>query len=647
MPPSVHLSVIDYSILVLYVLFVMGIGFALKRYMKTSTDFFMSGRNIPAWVTGLAFLSANLGALELVGMAASGAKYGIATAHFYWLGAIPAMVFLAIFMMPFYYGSKARSVPEYLKLRFDERIRCFNSLSFAVMTVFASGISMNALAKLLNQLLGWNYDYSLWICSAVVLAYVLKGGLTSAIYTEVLQFFMIVLGFAPVVYLGLKDVGGWKTLNSILGHVATDPAKLDITSKVYAPDAWTSAWKPLIGGVTANPMGVDIFAMIFGLGFVLSFGYWCTNFLVIQRAMAAKNMSAARRTPLIAAVPKMLFPALVILPGMIAAGLAYTDKDNYRLPPRMVMSETYAKAIPAVQSAGARNLDAEASFTLVAEAVGMKMNKAKVVALVKENTVQAIPENQLKARIQDAVVENDYDGVILSLVKKYCPPGILGLALTALLASFMSGMAGNVTAFNTVWTYDLYQAYLAPNKSDSHYMTMGRLITVVGVVLSIACAYFASNYSNAMDIIQLVFGFVNAPLFATFVLGMFWKRTTSHGAFYGLLGGTAGSMLFHATTLATGNVPGIKGGYIAVLATLPSEMAQNFWLATCAFCTCFLLTIAISLATKRTKTDPELQGLVYSLTKKIVDEEQSWYARPAFLGCVLLVGCALMNFLFW
>ena len=644
---SIKLAFVDYSILGLYVAFVIGIGFALKRYMKTSSDFFMSGRNIPAWVTGLAFLSANLGALELVGMAASGAKYGIATAHFYWLGAIPAMVFLAIFMMPFYYGSKARSVPEYLKLRFDERIRCFNSLSFAVMTVFASGISMNALAKLLNQLLGWNYDYSLWICSAVVLAYVLKGGLTSAIYTEVLQFFMIVLGFAPVVYLGLKDAGGWKVLKTTLAHVAMDPTKLDISSKAYAPEAWTSAWKPLLGGATANPMGVDLFAMIFGLGFVLSFGYWCTNFLVVQRAMAAKNMSAARRTPLIAAVPKMLFPILVILPGMIAAGLAYAGKDNYRLPPRMVMSEAYAKAIPAVQQAGSQNLDVQASFQLVEHAVGFKMNPGKVAALIKDNTAKAQPEAKLKARIQDAVTENDYDGVILSLVKKYCPPGMLGLALTALLASFMSGMAGNVTAFNTVWTYDLYQAYIAPSKSDGHYMNMGRVITVVGVLLSIACAYFASNYSNAMDIIQLVFGFVNAPLFATFVLGMFWKRTTAHGAFFGLLGGTAGSMLFHATTLAAGNVPGIKGGYLAVLATFPSEMAQNFWLASFAFGVCLTLTVLITLATKRTKSDEELQGLVYSLTPKTVDEEQAWYARPAFLGCVLLAGCVLMNFLFW
>jgi len=642
---SLQLGLIDYTILGLYCAFVIGIGFALKRYMKTSADFFQSGRSIPAWVTGLAFLSANLGALELVGMTASGAKYGIATSHFYWVGAIPAMIFLAIFMMPFYYGSKARSVPEYLKLRFDERIRCFNSLSFAVMTVFASGISMNALAKLLNQLLGWDYNLSLWVCSFLVLLYVLKGGLTSAIYTEVLQFFMIVLGFAPVVYLGLKDVGGWKSLTSTLSSVAQEPAKLALSTKTFAPDAWTSAWKPLLGGSSANPMGVDLFAMIFGLGFVLSFGYWCTNFLVVQRAMAAKDMSAARRTPIIAAVPKMLFPILVILPGMIAAGLAYKGTDNYRLPPRRVDNAAYAKAIPAVKDAAAKQLKAEEATQAVSEAVGMKVSQDKVAALVQK--ASSLSDDQLKAGIQDSVAENDYDGVILSLVKKYCPEGMLGLALTALLASFMSGMAGNVTAFNTVWTYDLYQAYIAPQKSDEHYMWMGRAVTVVGILLSIACAYFASNYNNAMDIIQLVFGFVNAPLFATFVLGMFWSRTTSHGAFFGLLGGTLSSALFHACTLATGNAPGIKGGYLKVMAYFPSEMAQNFWLASFAFIACFLLTLVISLATKRTKSDEELKGLVYSLTPRLVEDDQAWYARPAFLGSILLACCVILNIIFW
>lgn len=648
------LAGIDYAILLIYVGFVLGIGFALKRYMKTSADFLTSGRSIPAWVTGLAFLSANLGALELVGMTASGAKYGIATCHFYWVGAIPAMVFLAVFMMPFYYGSKARSVPEYLKMRFDERTRCLNSISFAVMTVFASGISMNALAKLLNQLLGWNYDISLWICSVIVLAYVLKGGLTSAIYTEVLQFFMIVLGFAPIVYLGLADVGGWEALKGLLGKVAQNPAALELNTHTFQPDAWTSAWKPLIAGSKGNPMGVDLFAMLFGLGFVLSFGYWCTNFLVVQRAMAAKNMSAARRTPLIAALPKMIFPILVILPGMIAAGLALTAKDGYHFPTKPLTASEYDKAMPAVKAAS--NMDAKAAFASVSAATGAKMDPDKVAALIK--AAPTLDEPGMKNQLQGAVVEINYDGVILSMVKKYCPPGLLGLALTGLLASFMSGMAGNVTAFNTVWTYDIYQAYIAKNKSDEHYAWMGRAITVVGILLSIVCAYLVSNWSNAMDIIQLVFGFVNAPLFATFLLGMFWKRTTSHGAFFGLLGGIGTSALFHSLSTAAGNALGIKGGWLWLvmgkkLTDVPanlnfdSDMAQNFWLASFAFIACFVITLAVSLSTARTKTDEELTGLVYSLTPKIVDQEASWWLRPSVIGTLLLIGCVILNVVFW
>jgi SSS family solute:Na+ symporter len=661
-----QLGTLDYAILLIYVGFVIGIGFALTRYMKTSSDFLTSGRSIPAWVTGLAFISANLGALELVGMAASGAKYGIATAHFYWVGAIPAMIFLAVFMMPFYYGSKARSVPEYLKLRFDERVRALNSISFAVMTLFASGISMNALAKLLHQLLGWNYDASLWICSAVVLLYVLKGGLTSAIYTEVLQFFMIVLGFAPVVYLGLRDVGGWNVLKTKLALVAANPAAagmIDKAGKTFPPDSWTSAWRPLLAGPASNPMGVDWFAMIFGLGFVLSFGYWCTNFLVVQRAMAAKNMSAARRTPLIAAVPKMIFPVLVILPGMIAAALAVTHQEGYRLPPKPLDAAVYQKLLPAVNQAASAGLQGEAAVQSVNKALGAdaneyKFNSEKIESIIADNKSSPLPDDVLKTRLQDAVGETDYDGVILSLVKRYCPTGLLGLALTGLLASFMSGMAGNVTAFNTIWTYDLYQAYLAPNKSDDHYAWMGRAITVVGIGLSIVCAYLVSQWSNAMDIIQLVFGFVNAPLFATFLLGMFWKRTTGTGAFLGLLGGTASSALFHALSNSSGNALGIKGGYLWLLMhkdladvpsflKFPSDMAQNFWLAAFAFTVCLVLTLVISLATRRTKTDEELKGLVYSLTPKIKDTEQAWYLRPAVLGIILLLCCVVLNIIFF
>jgi SSS family solute:Na+ symporter len=642
----ITLQPIDNAILIIYVLVVVAIGFALSRYMKSSSDFLTSGRSIPTWVTGLAFISANLGALELVGMAASGAKYGVATAHFYWVGAIPAMVFLAVFMMPFYYGSKARSVPEYLKMRFDERVRALNSVAFAVMTLFASGISMNALAKLLNQLLGWNYDAALWICSGVVLIYVLKGGLTSAIYTEVLQFFMIVLGFAPVVYLGLQDAGGWDAIKTTLQGVAQNPASVNmpVPKEAYDTTAWTSAWGPMLGGPSKNPMGVDWFAMIFGLGFVLSFGYWCTNFLVVQRAMAAKNMTAARNTPLVAAVPKMVFPILVILPGMIALALTAMPDKGYRIPPPILSDAVYAKA---VEGAKANANDDAAAHKAIEEALGKKVNAAAVTDLLAKHKAAPLSDQQLTEGISNGIAEYDYDGVILSLVKKYCPPGLLGLALTALLASFMSGMAGNVTAFNTVFTYDLYQAYFAKDKSDKHYMWMGKFITVVGIMLSIACAYFAKQYNNAMDIIQLVFGFVNAPLFATFLLGMFWARTTGTGAFLGLFGGIGTSALFHSLTLAGENTPGIKGGYLGVVHTFPSEMAQNFWLAAFAFVACFALTAGISLIGRRTKTDEELKGLVYSLTPKVVAEDQPFYLRPGFLGSLLLIGCVILNFMFW
>ena len=643
----IQLAWIDYTILLAYVAFVIGIGWMLSRYMKTSADFLTSARSIPTWVTGLAFISANLGALELVGMAASGAKYGISTAHFYWVGAIPAMIFLAVFMMPFYYGSKARSVPEYLKMRFDERVRALNSIAFAVMTIFASGISMNALAKLLNQLLGWNYNAALFICSGVVLLYVLKGGLTSAIYTEVLQFFMIVLGFAPVVYLGLKDVGGWHAMNSSLQTVATNPAALYLKEAgvTYAPDAWMSAWKPVLAGPANNPMGVDWFAMIFGLGFVLSFGYWCTNFLVVQRAMAAKNMTAARNTPLVAAVPKMFFPFLVIVPGMIAAALCTLPDKNYRIPPPILSAAAYASALDAVKAASPS--DSAAAVQAVGAALGKPVAADKIASLVAANAATPLSDEQIRKGLYNSIAENDYDSVILSLVKKYCPAGLLGLALTALLASFMSGMAGNVTAFNTVFTYDLYQAYFAKGKSDRHYFLAGKVVTVVGIALSILAAYFASMYNNCMDIIQLVFGFVNAPLFATFLLGMFWKRTTATGAFLGLFGGIGSSALFHAMTLAQGNAPGVKGGYLSVVHVFPSEMAQNFWLASFAFTACFVLTLVISLTTARTKSDVELNGLVYSLTPKIKSDALPFFLQPGVVGVVLLIACVILNVLFW
>ncbi|MDB4947814.1 MAG: sodium solute transporter superfamily [Gemmatimonadetes bacterium] len=569
---TIQLRPIDYVILGLYFAFVLGIGFALRRHTRSSTDFFLSGRSIPAWVAGLAFLSANLGAQEVIGMAASGAKYGIATSHFYWVGAIPAMVFVGVFMMPFYYGSRARSVPEYLKLRFDEKTRGLNAVTFACMTVVSSGISMYAMGLLLGVLLGWDFSFSVLVSACIVLAYIFLGGLTSAIYNEVLQFFLIVAGFVPLVYLGMQDVGGWHGLTTRLAVAATKAG--------YAPGAYTHSWRHM-GAAADNPMGVEWFGLAMGLGFVLSFGYWTTDFLVVQRAMAADSMSAARRTPLIAAFPKMLFPALVILPGMIA--LALTTRSG------------------------------ATGFTLPAK-----------------------PDGSL-----------NYDLTIPLMLGHYFPPGLLGLGLTALMASFMSGMAGNVTAFNTVWTYDIYQAYIRKGASDEHYLWMGRMSTVFGIVLSVATAYATTQFNNIMDMLQLVFAFVNAPLFATFLLGMFWRRTTGHGAFTGLLTGTLAAAVHHGLTLPRGSGVGIKGGWLGhVATTYPSEMAQNFWTAIWAWTACFVVTIAVSLVTKP-RPEAELRGLVYSLTERARSEGEPWYRRPGVLAVVVLAMTLALNLIFF
>ncbi len=568
---QIQIGSIDYAIMAIYVLFVLGIGWFLKRYMKTSTDFLESGRSIPAWVTGLAFISTNLGALEVMGMGASGAKYGILTCHFYWVGAIPAMVFLGVFMMPFYYGSKARSVPEYLKLRFDEKTRAFNAFSFAIMTIFASGISMYAMAKLLNVLLDWPFDRSLLLSALIVLVYTLLGGLSSAIYNEVLQFFLIVAGLTPLVIVGMRDVGGWSGLVAKLSEVSAN--------KGYSDNVFVHSASSLVSP-QANPMGVDWMGLVMGLGFVLSFGYWCTNFLVVQRAMAADSMAAARRTPLIGAVPKMFIPALVILPGMVAIAL-----------------------------------------TLQGGVTGFKLP-------AKDGSY-------------------DYDMTIPLMLGHYLPTGVLGLGLTALMASFMSGMAGNVTAFNTVFTYDIYQSYIKPKQSDAHYLWVGRMATIFGVLVSIGAAYFAASYNNLMDALQLIFAFVNAPLFATFLLGMFWRRTTGNGAFLGLLSGTLAAALHHGLTLSKGTAAGLKGGWLGVVHPYPSDMAMNFWTAIWAWTTCFVLTIAISLATGRKKSDEDLKGLVYSLTPRIREQGVVWYRHPATLGAIVLVIATILQILFW
>ena len=565
----VRLSGLDELMVLLYFVFVIGIGWLLRRQVTRSADFLTAGHSLPAWITGLAFISANLGAQEVIGMGASGAKYGIMTSHFYWIGAVPAMVFLGLFMLPFYYSSRARSVPEYLKLRFDEKTRAFNAVSFALMTILSSGISMHALASLFHLLLGWSYDGCIVLSAGVVLVYVFLGGLRSAIYNEVLQFCLIVAGFMPLTYLGLRDLGGWGALRDRLSAVAQHQG--------FAPGTWTQSWSHL-SHATDNPMGVEWFGLVMGLGFVLSFGYWCTDYLVVQRALAAETLSAARRTPLIATVPKIFFPALLIVPGMVAMALNQ-DPTHPILP----------------------------------------------------LTAGGTP---------------DYNMSIPSLLIRYFPDGMLGLGFTALMASFMSGMAGNVSAFNTVWTYDLYQSYLAPGRSDRHYLLTGHVATVAGVGLSVAAAYLASAFDNIMDLLQLVFGFVNAPVFATFLLGMTWKRATGHGAFWGLLGGTACAAAFQGLSLANGAAPGIKGGWIAPLWRFTSEMGQNLYMAIVACGACFVLTVAISLATRQTRSDSELKGLTYSLTPRVPQPVQVWYRRPIVFGATVLIVTAILNFIF-
>ena len=548
-----NLQLIDYVVLIVYFAFVLGIGWFLRGRIATSADFLTASHSVPTWIASLAFLAANLGAQEVVGMCASGAKYGIMTSHFYWVGAVPAMLFVGVFMMPFYYGSRARSVPEYLKLRFDEKTRGLNAISFAVMTIFSSGMSMYLLGLLFQTILGWNFTASVFLSAGIVLVYTFMGGLRSAIYNEVVQFFLIVLGFSPLAIMAVMRAGGWEGLSKNVPAVLTH--------------SWTYT-----GNSASNPMGVEIFGLMMGLGFVLSFGYWCTDFLVVQRAMAAENMSAARRTPVLATFPKMIMPFIVIVPGIAAVALA-SSGSGYVLPRK---GEGF-----------------------------------------------------------------DYDQVMTTLMAQFYPAGMLGVGITALIASFMSGMAGNVTAFNTVWTYDIYQSYIRKNAPDAHYLAVGRWTTVFGIAASIGAAYVARSFNNVMDFLQLVFSFVNAPLFATFLLGMFWRRATGDGAFWGLLSGTGAAMLAYGLTLAEG-----KGGWFGVVHTFPSTMAQNFWIAISAWTTCFLVTIGISLVT-RAKTDAELKGLVYGLTELPPDDAKAWYHKPGPLALVAAGCCALLNILFY
>jgi SSS family solute:Na+ symporter len=607
-----NLTSVDWLIMLLYFVFVLGIGFALKRYMKTSKDFFQAGRALPAWICGLAFISANLGAQEVIGMGASGAKYGLETAHFYGIGAIPAMIFVGIFMMPFYYGSKARSVPEFLRMRFDEKTRALNACSFAVMTVFSSGISMYAMARLIQALhvfdglfraLGWApegiFTFSIVLSAVIVLAYIFLGGLTSAIYNEVLQFFLIIAGFFPLVYLGLKNIGGWEGL------------------KASVPMQYMHEWKG-VAHASTNPMGIEIIGLGMGLGFVLGSGYWCTDFLVIQTAMASKDMESARKVPLIAAVPKMLFPFLVILPGLLAIGLP----------------------TPHTTTVITRGADGAIYHSINVVSPQVEQGKGLVPAKINPVTGKAMLDTN-----GDPLL--DYDMATPNMLLHFFPTGILGLGLTALLASFMSGMAGNVTAFNTVFTYDLYQSYIHKNGSDRHYMAVGRWATVGGILLSIGTAYAAINFNNIMDTLQLVFSFVNAPLFATFLLGMFWKRATGHAAFTGLIAGTATAMIHHGLTLPMLAHPGIHGGWITVVHTYHSDMAQNFWTAIWAFSANFVVTVIVSYCTKA-RPESELVGLVHSLTPKPKrPENELWWQRPETLALAVLVGAIALNIFFY
>jgi SSS family solute:Na+ symporter len=533
---------VDYLIIGIYFVVTLGIGFALRTRMKSSADFFLSGRSLPSWVTGLAFVGANLGALEILGMGANAAQYGILQAHFYWIGAIPAMIFVAIFMMPFYYGSKTHSVPGFLKLRYNEATRGFNAVTFGILTLLTSGINMFAAALVFNVLLGWSLNACIWLAAVFIMVYILLGGLTSSIYNETLQFFLIVAGLLPLTILGLINVGGWSGLEA----------------KVNNP-AFFHLWAGTAGN--SNPFGVNFIGIVLGLGFVLSFGYWCTDFLVVQRALAAEDMAAAQRTPLIATFPKLFFPILAIAPGLIILSV-----------------------LPGLGHGGG--------------------------------------------------FENSYNMAIPFAMVHYFPSGLLGLGLTALLAAFMSGMAGNVTAFNTVWTYDLYRSYIRRDAPDSHYLWMGRVVTVVGILLSVGAAYLAQGFNSIMDYVQVLFSVVNAPLLATFLLGMFWRRTTPWGGFWGLIVGTVGSLFLWI------------GEQFLHLFSFGSSEGSSMWRALIAFTLCFVVTIAVSLFTQP-KPEVELKGLVYSLTPKAEAVETVWYKKPLVLAATGLVILVVLNIIFW
>jgi SSS family solute:Na+ symporter len=539
----------DYAVLALYFAVVLGIGFAARRSVSSSLDFFLSGRSLPAWVTGLAFVSANLGAIELLGMAANGAQYGLPTLHYYWVGAIPAMVFLGLVMMPFYYGAKVRSVPEYLRLRFNKPTHLFNALTFAFASVLIAGVNLFALALIMKSLLGWSLALSIVVAAFIVLAYTTLGGLTAAVYNEVLQFFVIVLFLVPLSVVALVKIGGWdglttKVANSKLGDQALN------------------AWEGTSVGSSTGAFGNWI-AIVFGLGFVLSFGYWTTNFAEVQRALSAKNMNAARLTPIIGAFPKMLIPFVIIVPGLIASQVI-------------------------------RGLGGEGDL--------------------------------------------QYNNAIPLMVNDLLPNGVLGIAMTGLLAAFMAGMAANVSSFNTVVTYDIIEPYVRPGMPDQWYLRMGRIVTVCGVLVAIGTAFIASGYTNIMDYIQLLFSFFNAPLFATFIIALFWTRATPWAGLAGLVAGTFGAAAAHY--LHTWGV-----------IDLGTDQAAAFWGAGVAFWADAIVTVGVSLVTQP-KPIEQLRGLTWATTPKELrrpqreEAERAWYRSPAVLGGAVLAATAALNIAF-
>jgi SSS family solute:Na+ symporter len=549
----------DYTILAIYFILVVGIGVMARRAVATSEDFLLSGRSLPAWVTGLAFISANLGAIEILGMAANGAQYGMSTLHFYWIGAVPAMVFLGVVMMPFYYGSRVRTVPEFLLRRFNPATHLFNAGSFAAAAVLTAGVNLYALALVINALIGWPIWFSIMISALFVLAYITLGGLSGAIYNEVLQFFVIVAGLVPLVIIGLHNVGGYNGLKEKVTHTA------------LGPDSF-STWSGTNVGHWTNPLG-DWIGIVMGLGFVLSFGYWTTNFAEVQRALSAKDLSAAQRTPLIGAFPKIFIPALTILPGLIALVL-----------------------IP-------------------------NLGKTKDLT---------------------------YNDAIPLLMNRFLPNGTLGIALAGLLAAFMAGMAANVSSFNTVFTYDIWQTYVVKGRRDSYYLQVGRVVTVVGILIGIGTAFIASGYSNIMNYIQLLFSYFNAPLFATFIIAMFWKRTTAWAGFWGLVAGTVGAGVMHFGGYHIAYF--YPGGVFDPTHSKINAQMLNFYGAITAFLADLVVTVAVTLVT-RPKPVHELAGLVWGVHDPNAPDPDSvpkplWWASPKLLAAVAIGIVIVLSIIF-